>query len=155
MQENDSRLRMTGLNKGGRRRFDEGDKRALVEACLRPGVSVAKMAQTAGVNANLLRKWIARYLLDRERAGASQILDAVPSMAALSTTVEASVTAFVPATLSMATLPTEAAPALIAHALHVQLPNGVQFDLDKASIEELTTIIQMLGRLPCSGSTTR
>jgi hypothetical protein len=28
-----------------------------------------------------------------------------------------------------------------------------EFDLGKASLEELTAIIQMLGRLPCSGST--
>ncbi|MGC3030445.1 hypothetical protein ACPUER_35950 [Burkholderia sp. DN3021] len=37
--------------------------------------------------------------------------------------------------------------------VHVRLPNGVEFDLGEASLEELTTIVQMLGRLPCSGST--
>jgi transposase-like protein len=30
----------------------------LIEAALRPGVSVARMAQEHGINANLLRKWI-------------------------------------------------------------------------------------------------
>jgi transposase len=38
-------------------------------------------------------------------------------------------------------------------ALHVRLPNGVEFELGNASLEELATIVQMLGRLPCSGST--
>jgi transposase len=38
-------------------------------------------------------------------------------------------------------------------ALHVRLSNGVEFDLGEASIDELTTVVQMLGRMPCSGST--
>jgi transposase len=38
-------------------------------------------------------------------------------------------------------------------SLHVRLSNGVELDLGKASIDELTTVVQMLGRLPCSGST--
>jgi transposase len=46
------------------------------------------------------------------------------------------------------------APALaMTLSLHVRLSNGVEFDLGKASIDELTTVVQMLGRLPCSGST--
>jgi len=35
----------------------------------------------------------------------------------------------------------------------VRLPNGVEFDFGEANLEELTTIVQMLGRMPCSGST--
>jgi transposase len=42
----------------------------------------------------------------------------------------------------------------MALALHVRLANGVELDLGKANLEELTTIVQMLGRMPCSGSTT-
>ncbi len=38
-------------------------------------------------------------------------------------------------------------------ALHVRLPNGVELDLGKAHIDELTAVVQILGRLPCSGST--
>ncbi|MGT2430692.1 transposase [Cupriavidus basilensis] len=67
MDEKTPELRVIDSRKDGRRKFDEQSKRALVEACLKPGVSVARMAQTHGVNANLLRKWIARYL-DRTRA---------------------------------------------------------------------------------------
>ncbi|CAH2803526.1 MAG: Mobile element protein [uncultured Paraburkholderia sp.] len=36
-----------------------------VEAALRPGVSVARMAQEHGINANLLRKCITKYLMER------------------------------------------------------------------------------------------
>ncbi|CAH2782421.1 MAG: hypothetical protein PPHEINF_1969 [uncultured Paraburkholderia sp.] len=34
-------------------------------------------------------------------------------------------------------------------ALHVRLSNGVEFDIGDASVEELTTVVQMLGRMPC------
>ncbi|WP_249174647.1 transposase [Burkholderia cenocepacia] len=42
----------------GKRTFDKRDKQRLIEACLKPGVSVAGMALKAGVNANQLRRWI-------------------------------------------------------------------------------------------------
>jgi transposase len=40
-------------------------------------------------------------------------------------------------------------------ALHVRLSNGVELDLGSsiATIDELTTVVQILGRLPCSGFT--
>lgn len=41
----------------------------------------------------------------------------------------------------------------MALSLHVRLSNGVEFDLGEASVDALATVIQMLGRLPCSGST--
>ena len=41
----------------------------------------------------------------------------------------------------------------ITVALHIRLPNGVEFDIAEATIDELTTVVQMLGRMPCSGST--
>jgi len=36
-------------------------KRILVEACLKPGVSVSRMALVNGLNAKLLGKWITQY----------------------------------------------------------------------------------------------
>ena len=54
----------------GRNVYSARAKRALVEACMRPGVSVAKMALTHGVNANLLRKWIRTHV--GENPGAPQ-----------------------------------------------------------------------------------
>src|SRR5260221_12645030 len=47
--------------RNGRCVYSAQAKAALVEACLRPGVSVARLALTHGVNANLLRKWIRQY----------------------------------------------------------------------------------------------
>ncbi|MGZ8219137.1 transposase [Methylomagnum sp.] len=43
---------------GAECRYDPEAKRELVEACLRPGVSVARVALAHGANANLLRKWM-------------------------------------------------------------------------------------------------
>lgn len=169
MEEKIPELRVIESRKDGRRKFDEQSKRALVEACLKPGVSVARMAQTYGVNANLLRKWIARYLIEREQqawarpsqqdhAPSAGSLDEVcidapaqPASAALASKAHA---AFVPVVAAPAPLTTSPQPKAVAVALHVRLPNGVEFDLGEAHIEELATIVQMLGRMPCSGSTT-
>jgi transposase-like protein len=45
----------------GRRVYDPGHKRAIVAQCLRPGVSVAAIALSHGINANLVRKWIVKH----------------------------------------------------------------------------------------------
>jgi transposase len=45
----------------GRRTYGVAAKRALVELCKGPGVSVAGTALTHGINANLLRRWILKY----------------------------------------------------------------------------------------------
>ena len=41
--------------------YDARAKRELVEAGLRPGVSVPKLAYQHALNANLLLKWIVQY----------------------------------------------------------------------------------------------
>jgi len=122
-------------HRDGRRRFDAKAKRALVEQCLQPGVSVAGLALEHGVNANLLRKWIMRY--QQERDGAST--------AALPAPVETS--AFVP----VATL--NAPPRGPALRLQARLPNGVELELGEATTDEVSSILQMLCMLPCSVST--
>ncbi len=55
-----------GLN--GRRTYRTAAKRALVEFCKRPGVSVAGTALKHGINANLLRRWIVQYSTALSRA---------------------------------------------------------------------------------------
>jgi transposase-like protein len=67
MTGKDSELKVVRQSRDGRRRYDEGGKRVLIEAALRPGASVARLAQEHGINANLLRKWIAKYLMVREK----------------------------------------------------------------------------------------
>src|ERR1700712_1222036 len=67
MTGKDSELKVVRQSRDGRRRYDEGGKRVLIGAALRPGASVARLAQEHGINANLLRKWIAKYLMEREK----------------------------------------------------------------------------------------
>ena len=67
MAAKDSELRVVRQNSDVRRRYDEKGKRGLIEAALRPGASVARLAQEHGINANLLRKWISKYLMKREK----------------------------------------------------------------------------------------
>lgn len=64
---------IVGHKRDGRCVYSKQAKRELVEVCLRPGVSVARMALRNGVNANLLRKWITEHQAKRSaQANASQ-----------------------------------------------------------------------------------
>jgi transposase len=54
------RVETISVLRNGRRRYDPASKQRLVEACLQPGVSLAGMALRHGVNANLLRNWVAK-----------------------------------------------------------------------------------------------
>ncbi|MEX3901700.1 IS66 family insertion sequence element accessory protein TnpB, partial [Paraburkholderia sp. BR10954] len=60
--------------------------------------------------------------------------------------------ALLPEGSALARAPMPSSPSM-ALALHVRLPNGVEFDIADATIDELATVVQMLGRMPCSGST--
>jgi transposase-like protein len=52
---------IVGRKRDGRNIYSSAGKRALIHACLQPGISVAGSALANGINANLLRKWIQRY----------------------------------------------------------------------------------------------
>ena len=54
-----SRPLIAGHGRDGRCLYDPEAKRELVRICLQPGLSVAKVALEHGINANLLRKWVA------------------------------------------------------------------------------------------------
>jgi transposase len=169
MADKDSELKVVRKSVDGRRRYDEKSKRVLVETALSPGVSVARLAQEHGVNANLLRKWITKYLMEREQGilpmrnngddePSSDEVDDVtidPPVSNKLVAPAAAPGAFVPVvSMPPAPVPTPQPPSM-ALALHVRLANGVELEMGKAiaSIDELTTLVQILGRMPCSGST--
>jgi transposase len=175
MAGNDSELRVVRLSRDGRRRYDEDGKRALVEAALRPGESLARLAQEHGINANLLRKWTTKYLMEREKGislaslkddaderapspPAVEVMDGkaidMPDSRKRPVPAESS-SSFVPVvSLPPALPPPPVSPApSMTLSLHVRLSNGVELDLSAATIDELTTVVQMFGRMPCSGST--
>ncbi|MGF6933688.1 transposase [Paraburkholderia sp. UCT70] len=161
MPENNPELKVVFKSRDGRRRYDENGKRALIESALQPGVSVARLAQEHGLNANLLRKWITKYLMAREKAitqeqqdrgadephgpCAAKVIDSLPVEIVDSRRLP--VSEQIPsAFLTVVPAPLPSAPALaMTLSLHVRLCNGGEFDLGKASLEELSAVVQMLG----------
>ena len=54
-------LEVVRVTSNGRRYYGRAGKARLIEACLEPGISVARLALEHGVNANQLRKWVRKY----------------------------------------------------------------------------------------------
>jgi transposase-like protein len=160
---------VVGQKRDGRNVYDEGAKQELIVACLKPGISVARMALEHGVNTNLLRTWIAAH--QRSARTQSTIVAPTGDEAFVAVHVEANrdevqsvspredvitVPAVVRApAMPVVVIPDEASlpPPTLMVGLQVRLPNGVEFDLSEASLQELSSLVQMLDRLPCSSST--
>ncbi len=117
----------------GRRWFDPQAKRELIEASLRPGVSVAGLALEHGVNANQLRKWMRQH--QRRQDGAPTVVAKVPPLPAFISVVAAG-----------GTVRTE-------YRLRATLRNGVEVDFGVTGDDGLPRSLRLLDRLPCSGST--
>jgi len=121
----------------GRCSYDEDAKRELVEACLHPGVSIAKLAREHGINANLLHAWISLHR--KARGGA---------MVAASPLPQETLTAFVPVVATKSESPREL-------RLNLTLNNGIQADLRCLSRDDVLAILPLLAALSCSASTHR
>jgi transposase len=139
----DSKLKerlVAGFERDGRRRrFDPQAKRELVQACLQPGVSVARIALEHGLNANLLRKWISQY---GPQAGCEVARDG-----------EVAAPAFIPVVSigcaeGMACETSVSAHAMQTSRLVAEMPNGVVLKLECASHDRtlVTAIVETLGR---------
>ncbi|MGZ4997027.1 MAG: IS66-like element accessory protein TnpA [Methylobacter sp.] len=126
-----SRTLVVEHRSNGRCRYDPEAKRELVEACLQPGISVARMALEHGVNANLLRKWINQY-----REDVSWVTPNTP----------ATRSAFAPVL-------TLAGPKSVDASLSVTLANGVKLELQGVGLTDLAPLLNCLATLPCSAST--
>ena len=131
-----TKLLVVGEGSDGRRRFDKASKRELIEACLRSDVSIAATALTHGVNANLLRKWIDQYRSRPEIQGGRQT-EVVQE--------EKSNRAFIPV-VEMKRLAQTSSLRLGA-----ELPNGVKIEFSGFGSGELSTLLQTLCAMPCSG----
>lgn len=154
MDEDYGKLRVTAVLRNGRCRYDPISKARLVEACLEPGASVARLALDNGVNANLLRKWVKQ----RKDRGAI----------ALGST---STSAFIPVRVdnteqdlrrarelcaSELSMPCNAKDRLSGDhqrrfpspaTLQACLPNGVKLSLGCGDVETLTAVIGVLGNV--------
>ncbi|MEO6624529.1 MAG: transposase [Burkholderiaceae bacterium] len=130
---------MTGRKRDGRCNYDPLAKQELIRECLKPGVSVARMAMQHGVNANLLRTWIAK---SRQQS--------IPGTARALPSAELTSCAPAFVAVQVAAPVAPAAAALPALRLQVRLPNGVAIDFDEVPLEALSPVVQLLGTLPCS-----
>ncbi len=122
---------------GGNCTYDEGAKRELIEACLRGGHSIAKVARAYGLNANQLHNWIALYRKTHGRR--------VPTRPANSAVVTP------PAFIPVVTMPSPSG----AHELRLRitLANGVRVDLSSVRRDDIPSLLSELSGLPCSAST--
>ena len=133
---------VVGRKRDGRCTYDPQAKQALIDECLKPGVSVARVAMLYGLNANLLRTWIAKSGQPNPHHGLARTL---PGKAL------ASPAAFVAVQVTEPAAPTTApAPAPAALCLHVRLPNGVALDVGQVPLETMAPMLQLLGTLACS-----
>lgn len=138
---------------GKRRRFDPQARRELVEACLQPGVSVARMALEHGLNANLLRKWIRQHQQEQgERVATAVTGSAMPAFVPVvavnhvdSVDTKPVRSTFLPARSEPArALPYTPAPS----RLLAELPNGVTLRLECGGQDAtlVSVMIETLGR---------
>jgi transposase-like protein len=152
--ENDSEV-LSGLVvkriRDGRCRYDPQVKQELVERCLVPGVSVARIAMQHGVNANLLRKWITQRQSRNVVAVQQAASEVAPqnSSAFLAVQVRSSAPHARTAVATKVSAASNNPPAQPMH-LQVQLPNGVAVDLGQTRLQDLSTVMQTLCSLSCS-----
>jgi transposase len=132
MKEHNMRLSrplIVGHGRDGRCRYDPEAKRELVEICLQPDISVAKVALEYGINANLLRKWIGQYRdIGHPPPNSPLALPAFVPVQSLSRGEQAE------------------------SALTAELPNGVKLALPSVALSDLSLILKTLAELPCSVS---
>ena len=128
-------LRVVKVLSNGKRRFDPVEKDRLIDAAMKPGVSVARLALAHGVNANQLRNWV-NLRRDREAQGALTVVAGQ----------EAS--AFVPvvAASPIARQPDMPAQPSAGMRLTASLPNGVRLELENVDERALSAMIEVLGR---------
>ena len=143
---------VVGQKRDGRREYDPQAKQELVRQCLRPGVSVSRMALQHGVNANLLRLWITKSQMSTashlEPAAQAQVSNTRPAFVAVQ--LESGAAHAPSNTPVRASYNQPKLAGARAMRLHAQLPNGVVLDIEAGRADELMPVLQLLGALACS-----
>jgi transposase len=132
---------VVGHKRDGRSVYDVSAKAELVALCLKPEVSVARVARDCGVNANQVARWLREHSQGAVLAGRARRAPAPPAFMAVPVVRSA---------LAPAGLAEGAAAQLVMHA---RLPNGVALDLRGVDPRHIGEVIEALGRLRCSDST--
>ncbi|MGQ3050363.1 MAG: IS66-like element accessory protein TnpA [Roseateles sp.] len=126
---------------GGRCVYDKAAKAEFVELCLQPGVSVARLAREFGINTNQVARWIRDHGELRKRASVARPAPAASPFVA------------VPVLRAPAERVVREVDDTNDMSLQARLPNGVTVELRGFGLRQLAEVVQMLGRLACSAST--
>jgi transposase len=132
---------VVGHKRDGRSVYDEAAKAELVALCLKPDVSVARLARDCGVNANQVSRWLREHGQGGRRAVAASRAPAPPAFVSVPV---------VRSTLTPAGVDEGNAAQLVMQA---RLPNGVALDLRGVAARHIGEVIEALGRVRCSAST--
>ncbi|MBE0550488.1 MAG: transposase [Rubrivivax sp.] len=136
-----ARRLVVGHKRDGRSIYDPQARSELVRASRQPGVSLAKIARTCGINANVLSNWVRQH--ERGKCGAAAPRCEIIEMPAASAFVAVQVDSAPPAS----------APVAPALDVQVRLPNGATLDMRGADLDGVIKLLEGLGRLRCSAST--
>ena len=126
---------VVGANRTQRVHRSVAEKRRIVELVLEPGVSVARVAQSEGVNANQVFKWRREYrngrLVEVEKSTTS-LLPVVVSATSFETSVALSA-------------PVCPEPAALTGAIHIEFPGRATIRVENgADGSLLRTILESL-----------
>ena len=128
----------------GRCIYDRQAKRQLVQECTTPGVSISRMAMLYGVNANLLRKWIAKAALQ----------DGLVTPLGLQSELPRAAVAATPAFVQLQVAKHKVLPCIAGSSLRIgmqaHLANGVSLEFGEVTPDALSAVLRMLSTLPCS-----
>jgi transposase len=139
-------LKVMHVSPKGKRSFDPDGKRRLVEACRRPGASLAGLALKAGVNANQLRKWVEMYRKVSVVTGPPRMIESEPSAFVPVVTIGTTTLKSAEPSESL-TIRRDSPPAPMSASpqarLSVRLPNGVAIDLE-CSVQDTPLVKAMI-----------
>ena len=121
-------LEVVRVTSNGRRYYGRAGKARLVEACLEPGISVARLALEHGVNANQLRKWVGKYQQQQSTNG-QRSAGQLPDPSAF-VRVETTAARAVRHTGGIAIRSAGLVPSV---RLQASMPNGVSLTLEPAT----------------------
>lgn len=133
---------VVGRKRGGRCIYDEAAKSELVEMCRQPGASVSRLARECGINANQVSRWLREHAQKHKRSLLARCTPVASPFVA--------VPVLPPAAVSAAQDASETGNM----TLQARLPNGVNIELCGAGLRQIEDVIQALGRVACSASTT-
>jgi transposase len=135
-----ARRLVVGHKRDGRSIYDPQARSDLVQASRQPGVSLARIARTCGINANVLSNWVRQH--ERGKCGA-----AAPRAKSSRCRRHR------PSWRSRSIRRAGAGASGPGTGLQVRLPNGTTLDLRGADLDDVLKLIEGLGRLRCSAST--